>query len=106
MVDSPHGGGVVLPIKDDVVSGNIVVHGWQGAWFGIIRDVVGGNVMASDNVGTRVGEEGQSDSNEVVTNQISGNLICQHNNPVAQIGDSGGRKNTVGGNKIGECAAL
>ena len=106
MVDHPPAeDGLVLPIKDNVIDGNVTVHGWQGAWFGIIRNVVGGNAIASNTVGTRLGEGGQPDSTEIVTNRISGNLICQGNSPAAQIGDSGGSPNTVGGNKLGECAA-
>jgi hypothetical protein len=92
-------------IKDNVIDGNVIVHGWQGAWFGVIRNTVGGNVMASNTVGTRIGDGNLPDSTEIVTNHISGNLICQGNSPAAQIGDSDGSPNTVGGNKIGECAA-
>ena len=66
----------------------------------------GGNVIATDAVGTRVDEDGAPDSTEIVTNVIAGNLICLHNSPASQIGDSGGSPNTVGGNKIGECAGL
>jgi hypothetical protein len=105
-VDTPTHGGLVLPIKDNVVDGNIIVHGWKGAWFGIIRNTVGGNVIAIDTVGTRTAEDDPTmlDSTEIVTNTIGGNLICLHNTPVTQIGDSGGTTNTVSGNKIGECA--
>jgi hypothetical protein len=107
MVDHPPAeDGLVLPIKDNVIDGNVVVHGWEGAWFGIIRNTVGGNVMASNTVGTRTGDGDAPDSTEIVTNRISGNLICQGNSPAAQIGDSGGSPNTVGGNKIGECSGL
>jgi hypothetical protein len=49
---------------------------------------------------------GQPDSTEVVTNIIGGNLSCKDNSPPAQIGDSGGSPNIVGGNKKGECASL
>jgi hypothetical protein len=106
LVDHPPAeDGLVLPIKDDTIDGNLMVHGWQGAWFGAIRDHVGGNLMVSNVAGTRMGEFGP-DSTEVVTNVVAGNLICQSNTPPAQIGDSGGTVNTVGGNKIGECASL
>lgn len=98
--------GLVFPIKDNVIDGNVTVHGWKGAWFGIIRNTVGGNVMVSNTVGTRLGDGGLLDSTEIVTNRIGGNLICQGNTPVAEIGDSGGSPNIVGGNKIGECAEL
>jgi len=98
-------GGLVLPIKDNVIDGSVMVHGWEGAWFGIIRNTIGGNVNASHTVGTRLDEGGTFlDSTEIVTNVIGGNLICKQNTPPAQIGDSGGTTNTVGGNKIGECA--
>jgi hypothetical protein len=107
MVDHPPAqDGLVLPIKDNVIDGNLMVQGWQGAWFGIIRNTVGGNVKATHTVGTRLDADTLSflDSTEIVTNVIGGNLICQHNTPPAQIGDSGGTTNTVAGNKIGECA--
>jgi len=107
MVDHPPAeDGLVLPIKDDTIGGNLIVQGWQGAWFGIIRDTVGGNVVASHIVGTRIGEQNEPDSTEIVTNRISSNLICMGNSPVAQIGDSGGSPNEVGGQKLGECAGL
>ena len=114
MVDSPgEEDGLVLPIKDNIIDGNVHVQGWAGAWFGIIRNHVGGNVMISHNVGARVGAEdpfiGVPDSTEVATNTIDGNLICHNNTPAAQLGDTileGGTFNTVGGNKIGECAGL
>jgi hypothetical protein len=106
LVDTPTQEGIVFPIKDNVVDGNIVVHGWEGAWFGIIRNTVGGNVMATNTVGTRIGDQNAPDSTEIVTNTIAGNLICQGNSPAPQIGDSGGSPNDVGGNKIGQCAGL
>ncbi len=105
--------GLVLPIKDNIIDGNVIVHGWAGAWFGVIRSHVGGNVALSHNVGARVGTDppflGVPDSTEVATNTIAGNLICHDNSPAAQVGDAileGGSPNTVGGNKIGECAGI
>jgi hypothetical protein len=97
-----------FPIKDNMIDGNLIVHGWQGAWVGAIRNTVGGNVMFSNNLGTRTNEDtGLPDSTEIAANLIGGNLICQHNTPTARIGDvvfmTG--PNTVGGKGIGECAA-
>jgi hypothetical protein len=107
LVDHPPvADGLVFPIKDNAIDGNVIVEGWQGAWFGVIRNTVGGNVMVSNTVGTRTGPDGSPDSTEIVTNTIAGNLVCFNNTPAAQIGDSGGTPNTVGGNKIGECASL
>lgn len=103
-----------FPIKDDTIDGNLIIQGWNGFWFGAIRDTVGGNVIVSNTSGTQTGEpetefEGVLDSTEVVSNTITGNLICHGNTPPAQIGDAaeeGGGANTVGGNAIGECADL
>mgnify|MGYP001168456843 CR=1 FL=1 len=97
---------VNYPIKDNVIGGNVLVQGWQGAWFGFIRNHAGGNVVISGNVGVAVDENGTPDSTEVVTNTIGGNLVCTRNDPVAQIGDSGGTPNVVGGLRLGECAGL
>jgi hypothetical protein len=95
-----------FPIKDNVIGGNLILQGWSGGWIGAIRNHVGGNVKFSNNTALDTSTLPGIDSSEVVTNTIRGNLICQDNTPVAQIGDSGGVPNTVSGNKIGECAGL
>ncbi|HVP74747.1 MAG TPA: hypothetical protein VMS63_01905 [Gaiellaceae bacterium] len=95
-----------FPIKDNQIGGNVIVEGWKGAWFGVIRNVVGGSVLLANNVGVTIGDLGTPDSTEVATNTISGNLICVANSPHAQIGDSGGALNTVGGRALGECSSL
>ncbi len=97
---------VNFPVKDNVIHGNVWINGWQGAWFGFIRNVASRNVILTNNVGVTTGDSGTPDSTEVVTNTISDNLICFGNRPPAQIGDSGGSPNTVGGRKIGQCAGL
>ena len=100
------GPGLNFPIKNLVVGGNVVLQGWTGLWIGLFRSQVGGNVIFSKNTGDQIGETGEPDSSEVANNVISGNLICQGNNPGAQFGDSGGGPNTVGGNAIGQCSGL
>jgi hypothetical protein len=108
------GPGRNFPIKDDRIDGNVILHGWSGLWFGLIRTSVGGNVSIARMAGTQTGLpgtpfEGILDSTEVVSNTIGGNLICLANTPSAQIGDAageGGGPNTVGGHKLGECAGL
>ena len=94
-----------FPIKDNLIWGNVHVAGWQGAWFGFIRNTTGGSVSIKHNIGVAIGDFGP-DSNEVASNTITGNLICQGNTPGAQLGDTGGTPNTVGGYKFGECAGL
>lgn len=94
------------PIKENSIGGNLIVQGWQGAWFGALRNHVRGNAIFENNSAFIPGVTGQGpDSTEIATNTVSGNLICLGNSPAAQIGDSGGSPNTVTGHKIGECAA-
>jgi len=92
-----------FPIKDNKIGGNLVVQGWQGAWFGALRNTVRGNVVITNNVGVTTGDLGTPDSTEIATNTVAGSLICFGNSPAAQIGDSGGSLNVVGGLKLGEC---
>jgi hypothetical protein len=89
-----------FPIKDITVGGNLTIQHWDGFWLGILRDTVAGNVVFSHNAGTN------PDTNEVVNNDIGGNLSCQHNSPPAQIGDAEQPASRVGGNTTGECAGL
>lgn len=100
------GPGLNFPIKNVVVDGNVVMQGWNGLWIGLFRSQVGGNVIFSNNTGNQIGELGTPDSSEVADNIIRGNLICQGNNPAAQVGDSGGGPNTVGGKALGQCSGL
>ena len=94
-----------FPIKENKIGGNLIVQGWEGTWFGALRNKVRGNAIIQDNVGVAIGEFGP-DSTEIATNTIGGNLICFRNSPAAQLGDSGGLLNTVGGKKIGQCTAV
>jgi hypothetical protein len=95
------------PIKENVIGGNLLVAGWKGAWFGVLRNSIGGNAVLLNNVGVTISEETHlPDSSEIVSNSISGNLVCFGNQPAAQIGDSEGAPNNVGGHKYGQCTAL
>lgn len=115
-----------FPLKDDTIDGNLTVDGYDGGWVGVIRDSVGGNVDVSNNVsavqaadpdacdasGTFPGgcdavPGGDTDSTEVMTNLIAGNLSCHGNSPAAQVNPAdGGQPNVVGGDATGECAGL
>ena len=92
---------VNFPTKENTIGGNLVIEGWQGAWMGVLRNNVGGNVIVSNNTSAI-----DPDSTEVVTNTIGGNLICTGNSPAPQFGDSGGSPNAVGGSKVWQCAGL
>ncbi len=99
-----------FPLKDDTIVGNVIIQGWQGGWLGVIRVVVGGNLLVAKNASV-VTDDGSPppdlDSTEVQTNQVGGDLICRNNTPPAQVNpNDGGQPNVVNGNKIGECAGL
>lgn len=95
-----HPGALNFPIKDNTINGNVLISGWQGCWMGFIRNVQHGNTAIIAN------RTGDADSTEIVTNTISGNLLCWANTPAPQLGDSHGTPNTVAGHKVGQCAAL
>jgi hypothetical protein len=71
---------VNFPIKDMAIRGDLIVKNWQGAWLGALRNAVSGNLRVTDVTGVAMGEFGP-DSNEVSTNTVFGNLICQNKQP-------------------------
>jgi hypothetical protein len=119
LVSNGGGGGATgefrnFPTKDNTVDGNLIIQGWTGGWIGVIRDHVGGNLIFNNNTSVINGlvvppvpGEVDSDSSEIMTNVVGGNLICQGNTPSAQVNPAdGGQPNVVGGHKIGQCALL
>jgi len=97
-----HGTFLNFPVKDNTIGGNLVIQGWRGGWVGSIRNTVAGNVVFSNNKSVA-----DPDSNEVQTNDISGNLVCRGNSPATHVNpDDGGLPNTVAGRKIAQCAKL
>jgi hypothetical protein len=94
------GGPYFATIHDSVIGGNVVFRKVHSCWFGLIRSQIGGNVKIEEN------RMGDADAMEIVTNTIAGNLSCYNNVPHAQVGDSGGAPNVVGGVKRGECRHL
>lgn len=87
-------------IEDNRINGGATVEGYNGFWFGFIRNHVNGSVNLNNNV---LQDE---DANEYVTNTIRGNLNCVGNSPAPQMGDSEGSPNQVTGRKTGQCANL
>ena len=85
-------------IEDNRINGGATVEGYDGFWFGFIRNHVNGTVNLNNNVLVDL------DGNEYVTNTIHGNLNCAGNSPPPQIGDSEGSPNQVTGRKTGQCA--
>ena len=101
LVSSGGGPGVTVspyvnyPIKDSTIDGSVEVTGWQGAWFGFLRNHVGKNAGFGQITGAI------SDSNEIVSNTVAGGMACRGNYPAAQVGDSGGTPNVVGKKNLG-----
>jgi hypothetical protein len=87
-------------IEDNQINGTVTVDGYNGFWFGFIRNRVNGAVNLNNNVLE------DPDGNEYVTNRINGALNCTGNTPAPQIGDSEGSPNQVNGAKTGQCANL
>jgi hypothetical protein len=87
-------------IEDNRINGGATVEGYNGFWFGFIRNHVNGSVNLNNNVLE------DPDANEYVTNTIHGTLNCAGNSPAPQIGDSEGSPNQVTGAKKGQCAGL
>lgn len=96
----PSGPPAYSAYEDNAIGRNASVTGLRTCWLGFIRNTVGGNVNYSDNV------LADPDGNEVVTNTVARNLNCSGNVPAAQVGDSAGSPNTVGGRQNGQCAAI
>jgi hypothetical protein len=87
-------------IEDNNINGGATVDGYNGFWFGFIRNEVHGSVNLNNNVLE------DPDGNEYVSNVIHGSLNCSGNTPAAQVGDSEGSPNEVTGAKTGECAGV
>jgi len=96
----PDGPPAYSDYEDNAIGRGATVVGLHTCWLGFIRNNVRGNVVYSNNI------LADPDANEVVTNTIKGNLICTGNKPAAQIGDSGGSLNVVGGSAFGQCRSL
>ena len=81
---------------DNTVGGNLTVTGTIVNWYGIIGNIVHGNLTDTNN-------SASPDGNETLNNTVYGNLVCSGNNPAVEYGDSNGGPNEVGGNATGEC---
>ena len=87
-------------IEDNHINGGVTVDGYDGFWFGFIRNHVNGSVRMNNNVLE------DPDANEYVTNTIHGSLQCEGNSPKPAVGDSEGSANQVTGAETGQCEGL
>jgi hypothetical protein len=84
-------------LEGNTIGGGVKVIGLESCWFGALRNVVHGNVFVAHN------SMGDADANEVVQNNITGNIACFDNVVPIEYGDSGATPNEVGGSASGEC---
>ena len=98
------GVGLICPfwtaLEDNRINGGVTVDGYDGFWFGFIRNEVNGSVNLTNN------KLVDPDGNEYVTNTVHGRLNCSGNSPTPWVGDSGGAPNVVTGPMTGQCVGL
>jgi len=92
--------------EDSTVHGNLSVIGLTSCFLGVARDHVGGNVDLTNN------QLADPDAIEILSNQISGNLLCQQNSqvwdsfeavPAGPLFPRVPNPNTVSGHRVGQC---
>lgn len=98
------GFGMTWSIKNNRIDGNLTVSGQHVEWLGVLFNWVGRNVILTDIAVNDVhpGAPGVY----IVRNTVARNLICMNLTPGVSGGFMPGSVNTVGGNAIGQCAAL
>ena len=89
-----------MDVETSAIGGSFVATGLRSCWFGVFRTSTGGSMIVAGN------RFADPDATEVADNTVGGALVCLHNSPAAQIGDSFGGPNSAQGGKIGECAGL
>jgi hypothetical protein len=92
--------------EDTTVHGNLSVTGLTSCWLGVARAHVGGNVVLINN------QLADPDASEIISNTISGNLVCLQNSmvwnsvehtPGGALFPRDAMPNTVSGNRVGQC---
>jgi hypothetical protein len=92
--------------EDSTVHGNLSVIGLTSCFLGVARVHVGGNVDLINN------QLADPDAIEILSNQISGNLLCQRNSqvwdsaehvPAGPLFPRDPEPNTVSGHRVGQC---
>jgi hypothetical protein len=90
--------------EDSTVAGNISLSGVQSCWMGTARVHLGGSMWVLHN------QLADPDAIEIVSNTITGNLVCKDNSMVWDSGETSNdlyprawQPNTVGGQRVGQC---
>ncbi len=98
------GSPVYSDLEDSTIHGNVTISGVQSCWMGVIREGVAGNVTVTSN------QLADPDAIEILSNTVSGNLVCQHNSMTWDSADEtdnlyprSPEPNTVDGSRVGQC---
>lgn len=91
--------------EDSSIGGNLNVNHLHSCWLGMARDQVGGNLLLNQD------QLADPDGAEVISNAVSGNLVCHQNSMVwdsADLSESGlypraWEPNSVDGGRVGQC---
>lgn len=89
-----------MDVENATVGGGFSAIGLRSCWFGVFRTTTRGSMIVAGN------RFADPDATEVADNTVGAALVCLHNSPAAQAGDSGGGSNTARAGKFGECARL
>jgi acetyltransferase-like isoleucine patch superfamily enzyme len=100
------GGGSEVPwsIKNNTIDGNLTLSGQRAEWLGVLFNQVGGNATLS-NIALSDPHPG-APGVYIVRNTIGRNLTCNDLTPGVSGGFDPTKKNVVGRNATGQCAAL
>jgi hypothetical protein len=98
------GSPVYSDYEDSTVGGNLDVSGLESCWLGVARVRVGGNLSMLHN------QLADPDAIEILSNEVSGNLICRQNSQVwdgSELSEGlfprQSEPNGVGGRRVGQC---
>jgi hypothetical protein len=91
--------------EDSTVDGNITITGYKSCWQGVARVHVRGDLVVSNN------QLADPDAIEIVSNHVTGDLICHANSMVWDSGEAGPhglfpripQPDTVHGDREGQC---
>jgi hypothetical protein len=85
--------------EDNTISGNLRGTGVTSCWFGAERNKIGGSGTFAN------GTFAIPNANEILSNQVAGNLLCLNDMPTVEFNSSAsGTSNVVGGFATGQCA--
>ena len=100
------GGGGEIPwsIKGNSIGRNLWVNNVAADWVGVQFNHVGGNALLTRITSLDPGDPGRTVA--VVENTVAGNLVCEGLVPGVSGGFIPGEVNHVGGDAVGQCAAI